>query len=73
MPISDMPGTEVSMDEAIATHGRGDGLGGELQNQHSKSVVGLRDAAQRSMSDEPLTTLGIAVAMGFVLGAIWRL
>ena len=73
MPISDMPGTEVPMDEALATHGRGGGADSELQDQHYKSVVGLRDAAEKSMADQPLTTLGIAVAIGFVLGAIWRL
>lgn len=73
VPISDMPGTEVAMDEAIASLGRGDGADGELQDQHYKSVVGLRDAAEQSMADQPLTTLGIAVAIGFVLGAIWRL
>lgn len=29
-------------------------------------------AVDRSLRDQPLTTLGLAVMVGFVLGAIWK-
>ncbi len=40
----------------------------------SASNVGenFQTAVDRSVTDQPFTTLAMAVAMGFVLGAIWK-
>lgn len=32
----------------------------------------FQQAMDRSLRDQPLTTLGLAVMVGFVLGAIWK-
>lgn len=32
----------------------------------------FQQAIDRSVRDQPLTTLGLAVLAGFVLGAIWK-
>lgn len=32
----------------------------------------FQSAMERSMRDQPLTTLGLAVAAGFILGALWK-
>jgi ElaB/YqjD/DUF883 family membrane-anchored ribosome-binding protein len=32
----------------------------------------FQHAMDRSVRDQPLTTLGLAVMVGFVLGAIWK-
>lgn len=29
-------------------------------------------AIQKSLKNQPMTTLGFAIAMGFVLGALWK-
>ena len=31
-----------------------------------------RDAVEKSVKDQPMTTLAAAVAIGFVIGAIWK-
>jgi ElaB/YqjD/DUF883 family membrane-anchored ribosome-binding protein len=41
--------------------------------QQVQDVVGnVRRAINKSVKDEPLTTLMMAGAVGFVLGALWR-
>lgn len=32
----------------------------------------FEDATLKSVRDQPLTTLGIAIVIGFVLGAVWK-
>jgi hypothetical protein len=32
----------------------------------------FRSAVQQSLKSQPMTTLGFAVVMGFVLGALWK-
>jgi len=32
----------------------------------------LKTAADRSVKDQPMATLALAAALGFVLGALWK-
>ena len=50
-----------------------------LQDAANQSVASLGEvgdniqkAIDRSLKDQPMTTLALAVAMGFVVGAIWK-
>lgn len=42
-------------------------------SQNVQAVAGtFYSALQKSLKQEPMTTLGFAVVMGFVLGALWK-
>lgn len=47
---------------------RGREVGGEVQ-----AVAGnLKSAVDTSVKDQPMATLAVAVALGFVIGALWK-
>ncbi len=44
-----------------------------MVGENMKVVAGNLDTAvRRSIQDQPMTTLAMAAAVGFVLGAIWK-
>lgn len=52
-------------------------LGSSAADQIRESGAGevagnLKDAVDRSTRDQPMVTLAMAAALGFVLGAIWK-
>ncbi|MFT3731083.1 MAG: hypothetical protein QM780_06600 [Hyphomicrobium sp.] len=46
--------------------------GSELGDNMQKVARNFSTALDKSVTEQPLTTLGMAVAAGFVLGAIWK-
>jgi ElaB/YqjD/DUF883 family membrane-anchored ribosome-binding protein len=52
-----------------------DSAAGQLQdvaNQMTKVGGNVQKAVDKSLADEPYTTLFIVGALGFVLGALWK-
>ena len=56
-----------------------EGTANQLIEQGSEARANIQKVAgnfgrtlDRSLTDQPMTTLGFAVAMGFVLGALWK-
>jgi ElaB/YqjD/DUF883 family membrane-anchored ribosome-binding protein len=52
-------------------------MGSSAADQFRESGAGevagnLKDAVDRSTRDQPMATLAMAAALGFVLGAIWK-
>jgi len=56
---------EQTRDELLAQ-------GAELGTNVQKVGKNFSKALDKSVSDQPMTTLGLAVAAGFVLGALWK-
>jgi len=46
--------------------------GAELGASVQKVGANFSKALDKSVSEQPMTTLGIAVAAGFLLGALWK-
>ncbi len=46
--------------------------GSELGDNLQKVAKNFSTAVDKSVAEQPLTTLGVAVAAGFILGAIWK-
>ncbi|WP_414462991.1 hypothetical protein [Hyphomicrobium sp. DY-1] len=46
--------------------------GAELGDGMQKVAKNFSNAVDKSVAEQPLTTLGMAVAAGFILGAIWK-
>lgn len=46
--------------------------GAELGDNMQKVAKNFSKAVDKSVAEQPLTTLGMAVAAGFILGAIWK-
>ncbi len=46
--------------------------GSEIGDNVQKVAKNFSAAVDKSVTDQPLTTLGMAVAAGFILGAIWK-
>jgi len=46
--------------------------GTELGDNMQKVARNFSTAVDKSVTEQPLTTLGMAVAAGFILGAIWK-
>ncbi len=46
--------------------------GQELGNNMQKVAKNFSSAVDKSVAEQPLTTLGMAVAASFILGAIWK-
>lgn len=46
--------------------------GSELGDSMQKVAKNFSNAVDKSVAEQPLTTLGMAVAAGFILGAIWK-
>lgn len=56
---------EHTRDELVAQ-------GAELSTNVQKVGKNFSKALDKSVADQPMTTLGLAVAAGFVLGALWK-
>ncbi|MBS0239290.1 MAG: DUF883 family protein [Proteobacteria bacterium] len=65
-----------SLDRAVASaHDTGHKLAAqtsELGDNLQKVAKNFSNAVDKSVAEQPLTTLGVAVAAGFILGAIWK-
>ena len=48
------------------------GQGSEVRASVQKVAGNFGNALDRSLSEQPMTTLGFAVAVGFILGALWK-
>lgn len=46
--------------------------GSELGDNLQKVAGNFSKALNKSVSEQPMTTVGVAVAAGFILGAIWK-
>ena len=46
--------------------------GAEVRANVQKVGKNFSKALDKSVAEQPMTTLGLAVAMGFVLGALWK-
>jgi ElaB/YqjD/DUF883 family membrane-anchored ribosome-binding protein len=46
--------------------------GSELGENLQKLAKNFSNAVDKSVTEEPMTTLGVPVAVGFVLGALWK-
>jgi ElaB/YqjD/DUF883 family membrane-anchored ribosome-binding protein len=46
--------------------------GSELSANVQKVGSNFSKALDKSVADQPMTTLGLAIAAGFVLGALWK-
>jgi ElaB/YqjD/DUF883 family membrane-anchored ribosome-binding protein len=46
--------------------------GSEATEQVQEMAGKTRDAVDKSLKDQPMTTLAIAALMGFALGALWK-
>ena len=45
----------------------------KLRDTGAGEVAGnLKGAVDKSVKDQPMATLGVAAALGFVLGALWK-
>lgn len=65
MPENLTARAESAADDAVrAARNLKDGAGNVADN--------FQTAVDKSVADQPLTTLAIAIAMGFVLGALWK-
>ncbi len=56
---------ELTRDELLAQ-------GAELSSNVQKVGKNFSKALDKSVADQPMTTLGLAVAAGFVLDALWK-
>lgn len=64
---------EKSKGDERARSGRSvsDQANGATQNVQAVAET-FNAAVQKSLKDQPMTTLGFAVVMGFILGALWK-
>lgn len=44
----------------------------ELGENLGQVAGNLANAVDKSVTEKPMTTLGVAVAFGFILGALWK-
>lgn len=62
---NDPMGRSDAIDEAVAT-------ARNMKDDASNVADNFQSAIDRSVAEQPLTTLALAIAVGFVLGAIWK-
>lgn len=58
-------GAEATV-SSVAEHGR------EAGEKVQQVAGNLKTALDKSVNDQPMATLAVAVAMGFVIGALWK-
>jgi len=65
-----------SLDKAVSnvqdTGQRLAAQGSEFGDNLQKVAKNFSNAVDKSVAEQPMTTLGVAVAAGFVLGALWK-
>lgn len=52
--------------QSLAQQGR------EASDRVNEVAGNMKTAVDKSLSDQPMTTLAVAAALGFVLGAVWK-
>jgi ElaB/YqjD/DUF883 family membrane-anchored ribosome-binding protein len=57
---------EAAVDQAVSTARNMKDDAGEVANNFQRAV-------DRSVADQPITTIAIALLVGFALGAIWKI
>ena len=68
-------GVEQVRKVADRVEGLGSGAAGQMREVSDRTgeVAGnLKGALDKSVKDQPMATLAMAAAVGFVLGAIWK-
>jgi ElaB/YqjD/DUF883 family membrane-anchored ribosome-binding protein len=64
--FSKVAGQAEDMANRVTEQGR------EAAERMGEVAGNLKGAVDRSVKDQPMATLAVAVAVGFVLGAIWK-
>jgi ElaB/YqjD/DUF883 family membrane-anchored ribosome-binding protein len=68
--VEDIKGkAKQSFDEASD---RAQEIAGQARQQVGEVAGNVKGAIDRSLKDQPLTTLLMATAVGFVVGALWK-
>ncbi len=62
---NDPMGRSDAVDDAVAT-------ARNMKDDASNVADNFQTAVDRSVAEQPLTTLALAIVAGFVLGAIWK-
>jgi ElaB/YqjD/DUF883 family membrane-anchored ribosome-binding protein len=68
---------DVATDQFKKVVDRAEGLADDAINQLRNTGAGevtsnLKGAVDKSVKDQPMATLALAAALGFVLGALWK-
>lgn len=63
---------DKALDSAEATAANVAQTGREAGERVSEVAGNLRSAVDKSVADQPMTTLLVAAGIGFVIGAIWK-
>lgn len=64
--LSKVTGQVESMANRVSEQGR------EATERMGEVAGNLKGAVDRSVKDQPMATLAVAAAVGFVLGALWK-
>jgi ElaB/YqjD/DUF883 family membrane-anchored ribosome-binding protein len=64
--VGRMAGTVEGVASRVAEQGR------EAGEQVQQVAGNLKGAVDKSVRDQPMATLAVAAAVGFVLGALWK-
>lgn len=65
-------GLDDASDRAQDMAGRAQDIAGQARQQVGEVAGNVKGAIDQSVKDQPLTTLLMAAAVGFVIGAIWK-
>lgn len=60
-----LEGAEATVN-SVAEHGR------DASHRVQEVAGNMKSAVDRSVKDQPMATLAVAAAMGFVIGALWK-
>jgi ElaB/YqjD/DUF883 family membrane-anchored ribosome-binding protein len=72
-PMAEIAQRSQSLDEKAGRAVRAVRDQADETSQNVQAVAGtFNSALQKSLKQQPVTTLGFAVAAGFVLGALWK-
>jgi ElaB/YqjD/DUF883 family membrane-anchored ribosome-binding protein len=68
---------DIATDQFKKVSDRAEGLADDAINQLRNSGAGevasnLKGAVNKSVNEQPMATLALAAALGFVLGALWK-
>ena len=65
-------GIDTAMNKASSMANDAARQGREAQQQVEQVATNIKGALNKSVSDQPMTTLALTAAFGFVLGALWK-
>ncbi len=73
VPMADLAQKTQSLDEKAARAVRAVRDQADETSQNVQAVAGtFYSALQKSLKQQPMTTFGFAIVMGFILGALWK-